>query len=152
MSRDGWATIGVGLTLLTVLVAVAGLVFEGQSALHDEIANLRTEMGGLKRELRGEIAEFRKELRAENAQFRDEIRAGNAQFRDEMRAGNARFRDEMRVENAEFRKEIRAEIGKIADETAQLRIRVTRLEVLVGMLVERMLPNAVVPVPKELKD
>ena len=119
MSKEGWATIGVGIAILTVLVTVAGIVLEGQSALRADIA-----------ELRAEFAEFRRELRAENAEFRKELRAENATFRKDLR-----------TENAELRKELRAEIGAVTEQTAQLRDRVTRLEVLVGVVVDRLLPD-----------
>ncbi len=126
MSKDGWATIGVGVAVLTVLATVAGLVLEGQGALRAEIA-----------ELRAENAAFRKELRAENAVFRQELRAGNAAFRQELRTENAAFSKELRTGNTE----LRADIREVAQHTAQLRDRVTRLEVLVGVVVERLLPS-----------
>ncbi|MDE0064093.1 MAG: hypothetical protein OXU72_15070 [Gammaproteobacteria bacterium] len=112
MSREGWATIGVGVALLTVLVTVAGLVLQGQRAL------------------RAELAVQLAEMRAENAAFRQDMRAENAAFRKEMRTGNA-----------ELRRELLVEIGAVAEQTAQLRDRVSRLEVLVGVVVERLLPG-----------
>lgn len=112
MSREGWATIGVGVALLTVLVTVAGLVLQGQ------------------RDLRAELAVQLAEMRAENAAFRKAMRAENAAFRKDMRTGNA-----------ELRRELLVEIGAVAEQTAQLRDRVSRLEVLVGVVVERLLPG-----------
>ena len=163
MSKDGWATIGVGVALLTVLVTVAGIVLEGQSALRAEIADLRAEFAAFRKELRAENAEFRKDLGAENAAFGKDLRAENVSFRKDwhaeniafhkdlsaenaafqkdLRAENAAFHKAMRAENAELRKELRAEIGAVAEQTAQLRDRVTRLEVLVGVVVERLMPS-----------
>lgn len=116
--------------MLTVLVTVAGIVLEGQSAMRAEIADLRAE-----------FASFRKELRAENAAFRKELRGENIAFRKDLRVENAAFHKGLRAENAELRKELRAEMGEVTEQTAQLRDRVTRLEVLVGVVIERLMPG-----------
>ena len=134
MSKDGWATVGVGVAFLTVLVAVAALILEGQRELR---AGIAAEIA----ELRAENAEFRQETRAGNASFRQELHTENAAFFKEVRTENAAFRKELRAGNAELRKELRADIGVVAEHTAQLRDRVTRLEVLVGVVVERLLPG-----------
>ena len=126
MSKDGWAAIGVGVAVLTVLVTVAGLVLEGHGALRAGIAELRAENVAFRQELRTDNAAFRKQLRAENAAFRQELRTDNAAFRKQLRTGNT---------------ELRADIREVAEQTAQLRDRVTRLEVLVGVVVERLLPS-----------
>ena len=127
MSKEGWATIGVGVALLTVLVTVAGLLIQGQ------------------RDLRAELAAQAAAMRAENLAFRKEMRTENAAFRKDMRTENAAFRTEWRTAHEELRRELRVEIGAVAEQTAQLRDRVGRLEVLVGVVVERLLPGDAVP-------
>ena len=127
MSKEGWATIGVGVALLTVLVTVAGLLMQGQ------------------RDLRAELAAQIVAMRAENAAFRKDMRTENAAFRKDMRTENAAFRTEWRTAHEELRRELRVEIGAVAEQTAQLRDRVGRLEVLVGVVVERLLPGDAVP-------
>lgn len=138
MSKEGWATIGVGVALLTVLVTVAGLLIQGQR-------DLRAELAAQTAAMRAENAAFRKELRAENAAFRKDMRTENAAFRKDMRTENAAFRTEWRTAHEELRRELRVEIGAVAEQTAQLRDRVGRLEVLVGVVVERLLPGDAVP-------
>ena len=65
MSTELIAISGLGVTIIRVGVALAGLILKGQNNLRKEMGGLRAEVNGLRGEinvLRGEINVLRKKL------------------------------------------------------------------------------------------
>ena len=89
----------------------------------EDVAGLRSEMGGLGTELRAEM----NELRTEMGELRTELRTEMGELRKELRTEMGELRKELRGEMAELRTELRTEMNELRTEVRAMGQRLDRL-------------------------
>ena len=115
------AVVGVGVALLSVVVASWADTRAGMAAMRVEIDDLRTE-------LKQDIADLRAEVKQDIADLRAEVKQDIADLRNELKQDIADVRAELKEDIAELRTDVR----RLDDRVDELNVRLVAVEIHTG--------------------
>lgn len=120
--------VGVGRDQAEVHVQLVLDAIGEELATKQDIADLKSEISGVRMGLKAEIIGVRTELKAEIAELRSELKAEIAGVRSELKAEISELRSELKVEIAGVRSELKTEIAEVRSDVASVKTNIAELK------------------------